>query len=561
MKKTRKGFTIVELIIVIAVVAVLTAILVPTFIHLTKKANEAADHSLVTNLNKALAMREAEEGDKGKNMTMHDCVLDLEKEGYKLPQLTTRAEEDRVWSQKANRFFLSSDYKEVEHGGKFNCWHIYEQMPTTEEWGIYPNEDKWTTTDVTVTKVGFDAGRAAVGTVKFATGEAANVVVRTNGGKFTVDAPNATVSHYADVDKVAVDRIAGASYHEFGRVASEFSIKSGHAVVEPNGYVNELAIPSSATGVSVEVKSEGTVETAVNDSGSATVEIAQGAEVNQYVGDTTNVSGSGSQTVKENAITKTHVDNEDDLITALANDKYIAIDKNIDQTKLIYISRSVVIDGQGHLLKSTAKAANRNLRINASDVNVQIKNLNIDCARIVEDVRAVQVDSNKANVSLLLDNVTGINAKYAVNICGGTTNLDLRIVDSTFSGYGAVNLWGESYTVNITNSTLIGHNDASYNADGWNDFSALILEGDTTARTDEHANDIDVRLLNSTIKATTKGQGNTEWCILFNTPSTHNNVYADGCTFVYDHAEKTKLVLGTNATNHFFENGVEKFDD
>ena len=43
MKKTnKKGFTIVELVIVIAVIAILSAVLIPTFTSVTKKANESA---------------------------------------------------------------------------------------------------------------------------------------------------------------------------------------------------------------------------------------------------------------------------------------------------------------------------------------------------------------------------------------------------------------------------------------------------------------------------------------------------------------------------------------
>ena len=42
-RNTKKGFTIVELIIVIAVIAVLAAVLIPTFSNLIQKANVAAD--------------------------------------------------------------------------------------------------------------------------------------------------------------------------------------------------------------------------------------------------------------------------------------------------------------------------------------------------------------------------------------------------------------------------------------------------------------------------------------------------------------------------------------
>ncbi len=42
MKKMKKGFTIVELVIVIAVIAILAAVLIPTFTSVTEKAKESA---------------------------------------------------------------------------------------------------------------------------------------------------------------------------------------------------------------------------------------------------------------------------------------------------------------------------------------------------------------------------------------------------------------------------------------------------------------------------------------------------------------------------------------
>ena len=85
-KKSRRGFTIVELVIVIAVIGVLAGILIPTFISLTNKANRASDESLITNLNKALAMAENDPSTNGKNNTMHDAIEDLKEYGFGVSQ-------------------------------------------------------------------------------------------------------------------------------------------------------------------------------------------------------------------------------------------------------------------------------------------------------------------------------------------------------------------------------------------------------------------------------------------------------------------------------------------
>ena len=60
--KVRQGFTIVELVIVIGVIGVLAGVLIPTFINLNNKANEASNQAFVKNLNTQMAIREQEEG-------------------------------------------------------------------------------------------------------------------------------------------------------------------------------------------------------------------------------------------------------------------------------------------------------------------------------------------------------------------------------------------------------------------------------------------------------------------------------------------------------------------
>lgn len=48
-KSNKKGFTIVELVIVIAVIAILAAVLIPTFTNVVNKANESKDMQAARN--------------------------------------------------------------------------------------------------------------------------------------------------------------------------------------------------------------------------------------------------------------------------------------------------------------------------------------------------------------------------------------------------------------------------------------------------------------------------------------------------------------------------------
>lgn len=67
----KKGFTIVELVIVIAVIGILSAVLIPTFSGLINKANKTALQEGLTNAYTAYA---ADEDTEGKNLLSKEEV-------------------------------------------------------------------------------------------------------------------------------------------------------------------------------------------------------------------------------------------------------------------------------------------------------------------------------------------------------------------------------------------------------------------------------------------------------------------------------------------------------
>ena len=90
-KKSNGGFSIIELVIVIAVIAILAAVLIPTFSSIIEKAQFSKDLSAVRNMNELLAIDVSSVSKKPDYETVKAI---LENGSYKIPYKTSRAEND-----------------------------------------------------------------------------------------------------------------------------------------------------------------------------------------------------------------------------------------------------------------------------------------------------------------------------------------------------------------------------------------------------------------------------------------------------------------------------------
>ena len=104
MHKSKNGFTIVELVIVIAVISILAAVLIPTFSNLVKKANIANDTALAKNINTALTAYEAI---NGKVDEFSDVIAAARDAGYIISNLNPTTEGCYfVWESDSNQILL-----------------------------------------------------------------------------------------------------------------------------------------------------------------------------------------------------------------------------------------------------------------------------------------------------------------------------------------------------------------------------------------------------------------------------------------------------------------------
>lgn len=277
----KKGFTIVELVIVIAVIAILAAVLIPTFIGLTKKANNSADMQMVTNINKQLAAAELLEG---KNVTMHDAVMDAASAGYNLTALLSanNSENTILWSQEYDRFFAVNEkgkvvagkedveFKKLEDYGKdITLWTISTTVAEDSKYSVYYcGEDNAGIT----TAVGFDAGDKVVNVTY--TGNA-DVIIRTNIkkndstliGNLTVNNAEGSVTHYGMVNELTVEN--AKTYTECGYVynitkAWNGTFKANGAQFHQPAKTEEKDGTKKVIGVEELVKVEGTASYGVH---------------------------------------------------------------------------------------------------------------------------------------------------------------------------------------------------------------------------------------------------------------------------------------------------------
>ena len=286
MKASKKrGFTIIELVIVIAVIAILAAVLIPTFANIIQKANVANDVALARNMNTILI---ADEATNGRSTDMYDVLIALEQGGFKLENLNPRADGNVFAWDKANNQIVYLDKKnpdkpifQAKEIGA-NKGDLYITTRKAEVFADYPGYSYYFASDISG-NITLDEG-SCLDTGEFALN--GNVSVKTNkdveihgtiNGTITVDSTNGKITNYSVVKNVVIVNTAATSYHERGHVAA-------------------MEIQNSLTG-KVVLENDAYVEKLTNNKTSGTVE--NNGFVKEVAGTDTSVPATGSEYVLE----------------------------------------------------------------------------------------------------------------------------------------------------------------------------------------------------------------------------------------------------------------------
>lgn len=258
MKASKKrGFTIIELVIVIAVIAILAAVLIPTFANIIQKANVANDVALARNMNTILI---ADEATNGRSTDMYDVLIALEQGGFKLENLNPRADGNVFAWDKANNQIVYLEkgstkpiFQAKEIGA--NKGDLYITTRKAEVFADYPGYSYYFASDISG-NITLDEG-SCLDTGEFALN--GNVSVKTNkdveiqgtiNGTITVDSANGKITNYSVVKNVVIVNTAVTSYHERGHVEAmeiKDSLK-GKVVLENDAYVEKLTNNKTTNG-------------------------------------------------------------------------------------------------------------------------------------------------------------------------------------------------------------------------------------------------------------------------------------------------------------------------
>lgn len=188
-----------------------------------------------------------------------------------------------------------------------------------------------------------------------------NIIVRTDGGKVTINAPKAVVEHFGTADSVIVKKVANDSYHCHAEVSKSLSIEAGHVVLN-------VAVPS------VEIK-------ATND---VSVEIVENIKVEQIKIEEP-VSSVETPEIKISGIGEAK---------NIEVNTPVVIDMKVEQVE---IKKAVEVEFSdsaevSNVAVSVDKTEIDNLKITVGD-NAKIKGVSVD-DEIKEDIKNTFVDNS-----------------------------------------------------------------------------------------------------------------------------------------------------------------------
>lgn len=245
-KNNKKGFTIVELVVVIAVIGILAAVLIPTFSNIIEKANISADTQLCRNMNTALSTAKAD-GREFNNM--EDVLFTINEAGYVIENLNPTTEGYYyAWDSENDQIVFLNKKLNVHYptDAKIDpaeCWVTVKTNTEANKvanhgYALYiePNaKDDFAIGNLVSVDGGANTGLdLTIGE----TNASGSIEVRGNFNNLQISAPNAHVEQYGVANEVTAE-VSDNTFVVNGFVKT-LNVTSGKVEVKETGVVKAL---------------------------------------------------------------------------------------------------------------------------------------------------------------------------------------------------------------------------------------------------------------------------------------------------------------------------------
>ena len=250
----RRGFTILELVIVIAVIAILAGVAIPTFAGVVKKARISARTQMAQSINKLLAVDEAS---NGKPTSMYDATRAMIENGIDIDRFMSDGGLALSWDQEDNRVaVVDEDFNTVyTHDGdalpenKTLIWQVVNEIPDDSATSIYL-ADGFVGEDIHVS-VGVDVGdNLNIKSILYTDEdeESKSVLIRANGKETVTDISNSSdeITLLGEADKASLrnGEINDKNKLSIYESLADFSIYSGNAVIKSGASIEIVRLLS-----------------------------------------------------------------------------------------------------------------------------------------------------------------------------------------------------------------------------------------------------------------------------------------------------------------------------
>ena len=224
----------------------------------------------------------------------------------------------------------------------------------------------------------------------------------------------------------------------------------------------------------------------------------------------------------------------DELTAALANGQNVILTAPIKMPKVIEVKGDITIYGgkNGKLLVPDNADRVINITENTEPLTLTLSNVDVVGPTSGTYTRGISVYGTQ-NVTIVVDNSSVSANYYALNIASENENVKVVVKNTTLTGWCAFQTWSAGTKATFENCTLIGNNDKTYNADGWNNFATVVINKDTT--------NVELTFKDCRIEAN-QTTGNKQY--LMSVRASGAKVTMDGCTFFANGTEIADEDLG-----------------